>query len=56
MYTYIQHVNMDILKKQKKKETLKKKTQRTKKHGMSQLYPHGSGLRHLAYHTVQGKS
>lgn len=54
--------NMDILKKQKakKKKTPKKKTktkkQRTKRHGKSHLYPHGSGLRHLAYHTVQGKS
>lgn len=54
--------NMDILKKQKakKKKPRKKKTktkkQRTKRHGKSHLYPHSSGLRHLAYHTVQGKS
>lgn len=55
--------NMDILKKQKakkkkkpRKKNQKKNKQRTKRHGKSHLYPHGSGLRHLAYHTVQGKS
>lgn len=33
-----------------------KKKQKPKKHGMSHLYPHGSGLLHLAFHTVQAKS
>lgn len=59
---YIQHVqygHIEKAKSKKKKTPEKKKTkkkQRTKRHGKSHLYPHSSGLRHLAYHTVQGKS
>lgn len=60
---YIQHVqygHIEKAKSKKKKKPRKKKQkknkQRTKRHGKSHLYPHGSGLRHLAYHTVQGKS